>query len=78
MSASMGVILFNKWILAYSGFHFPVTLTLWHMLLCSSIAFLLVRVFKVIPDEIMTSAYCLQCIGSNIVTYAYSRKVNVT
>lgn len=25
------VILYNKWILAYYGFPYPITLTMWHM-----------------------------------------------
>lgn len=29
MSISISVILFNKWLLAYSGFPFPISLTLW-------------------------------------------------
>jgi hypothetical protein len=38
-----GVILYNKWILTVWGFHFPITLTLWHMAFCSIVAFVLVR-----------------------------------
>lgn len=29
------VILFNKWILSVYGFHYPILLTMWHMLFCS-------------------------------------------
>ena len=47
MSISITVILFNKWLLAYAGFPFPISLTLWHMFFCSSVGFLCVRVFKV-------------------------------
>ena len=43
----MGVILFNKWILAYSGFKYPIALTLWHMVFCTTVATVLMRVFKV-------------------------------
>ena len=43
----MGVILFNKWILAYSGFKYPIALTLWHMVFCTTVATILMRVFKV-------------------------------
>ena len=38
-----GVILYNKWILTVWGFHFPITLTMWHMAFCSVVAFVLVR-----------------------------------
>uniref|UniRef100_A0A7S0X8P8 Sugar phosphate transporter domain-containing protein n=1 Tax=Mantoniella antarctica TaxID=81844 RepID=A0A7S0X8P8_9CHLO len=47
MSISMGVILFNKYILAYSGFKYPIALTLWHMVFCTSIATTMVRVLGV-------------------------------
>ena len=38
MSVSMAVIMFNKWLLAFYGFPYPLTLTMWHMIFCSSIA----------------------------------------
>ena len=53
MSNSIAVILANKWLLAYSGFPFPITLTLWHMFICSSIGFLCVRVFKLVKSHNM-------------------------
>lgn len=56
MSNSIAVILANKWLLAYSGFPFPVTLTLWHMSICSTIGFLCVRVFKVVKSHNMPSS----------------------
>lgn len=46
MTVSISVILFNKWLLAFAGFPFPITLTLWHMIVCSIAGFLCVRVFK--------------------------------
>ncbi|MEW5304883.1 MAG: hypothetical protein WDW36_007461 [Sanguina aurantia] len=39
---SAAVIMVNKYVLAYSGFPFPVSLTLIHMLFCSSVATLLI------------------------------------
>ena len=45
---SAGVILYNKYVLAFFGFPFPVALTMIHMAFCSFMAFLLVRVFKVV------------------------------
>lgn len=42
ISLSASVILFNKFILAYGGFPFPITLTLWHMLFSSSLAAVIV------------------------------------
>ena len=47
MSISITVILFNKWLLAFAGFPYPISLTLWHMFFCSTVGFLCVRVFKV-------------------------------
>eukprot|EP01025_Chloroclados_australasicus_P016288 TRINITY_DN18110_c0_g1_i6.p2 TRINITY_DN18110_c0_g1~~TRINITY_DN18110_c0_g1_i6.p2 ORF type:complete len:380 (+),score=37.25 TRINITY_DN18110_c0_g1_i6:102-1142(+) len=51
----MGVILFNKWLLAFSGFPFPISLTLWHMTFCSVVGFLSVRVFKVVEHFNMSN-----------------------
>ena len=47
MTVSIGVILFNKWLLAFAGFPFPITLTLWHMIFCSAAGFICIRVLKV-------------------------------
>lgn len=52
MSISIGMILFNKWLLAYAGFPYPISLTLWHMFFCSTVGFLCVRVFKVSPPRL--------------------------
>lgn len=54
MTISMAVIMFNKWILAYGGFGYPVALTMWHMVFCTSVVTVLVRVFKVTPRLKMT------------------------
>jgi hypothetical protein len=43
MSLSVLVIVFNKWLLAYSGFPFPLALTAWHMVACSAFGVLAVR-----------------------------------
>ena len=37
------VILYNKYILAYYGFPFPIALTMWHMTFSGVLAFILVR-----------------------------------
>lgn len=55
MSISISVILFNKWLLAFSGFPYPIALTSWHMLFCSTVGFLCVRVFKVVKSHNMTA-----------------------
>ncbi|QDZ20302.1 solute carrier protein [Chloropicon primus] len=56
MSISITVILFNKWLLAYAGFPFPISLTLWHMFFCSTVGFLCVRVFKFVPSHNLSMA----------------------
>lgn len=55
MGISIAVILFNKWLLAYSGFPFPIALTLWHMFFCSCVGVLAVRVLKVVKSHNMSS-----------------------
>lgn len=54
MSISIAVILFNKWLLAYSGFPYPLTLTMWHMVFCSTVGFLCVRVFRAVKSHNMS------------------------
>lgn len=44
---SGAVIMFNKYILAFSGFPYPITLTMWHMFFCASLAIGLVKSGKV-------------------------------
>lgn len=59
MIISISVILFNKWLLAYSGFPYPLALTLWHMTFCSTVGLLCVRVFRVVKSHSMsTRDYC--------------------
>ncbi|KAJ9506998.1 hypothetical protein QJQ45_030354 [Haematococcus lacustris] len=59
MAISIAVILFNKWLLAYSGFPFPIALTVWHMLFCSCIGFIAVRILKVVKSHNMSAReYC--------------------
>lgn len=51
MAISISVILFNKWLLAYSGFPFPIALTVWHMLFCSCVGVVAVRVLRVVKSQ---------------------------
>ena len=55
MSISISVILFNKWLLAFSGFPYPITLTMWHMLFCSTVGFLCVRVGRFVKPHNMSA-----------------------
>ena len=59
MSISMGVILFNKYILAYSGFKYPIALTLWHMVFCTSIATTMVHILNPTPYTLHPTPYTL-------------------
>lgn len=43
IALSAAVILINKYVLAVSGFPFPIALTLTHMGFCSSLAFVLIK-----------------------------------
>jgi len=54
ISLSAGVILYNKYILTRFGFPFPVTLTMMHMAFCSVLAFVIVRVLKLVKGVNMT------------------------
>lgn len=48
-----------QWVLAYSGFPFPIALTLWHMTFCSAVGFLAVRVLKLVKSHNMSvREYC--------------------
>ena len=51
IALSASVILFNKYILAFGGFPFPITLTLWHMFFSSSVASILVFTGRVPSTE---------------------------
>lgn len=72
MSISISVILFNKWLLAFSGFPYPITLTSWHMLFCSVIAFMCVRVFKVAKSHNMAPRVYMRRVLPIGVLYALS------
>lgn len=51
IALSATVIMFNKYLLTYAGFQFPITLTMWHMLFCSVAAAAVVRLGYVAPSE---------------------------
>mmetsp|Transcript_19680 Transcript_19680/g.63969 ORF Transcript_19680/g.63969 Transcript_19680/m.63969 type:complete len:344 (+) Transcript_19680:168-1199(+) len=51
ISLSAGVILFNKWILSYMPFPYPLALTLMHMGFCSTLAFILIKVLRVVKPS---------------------------
>eukprot|EP00898_Chlorokybus_atmophyticus_P005224 jgi/Chlat1/5702/Chrsp38S00429 len=53
---SAAVILYNKWVLYFYAFPFPLALTLFHMAFCSVLAFVAVRVLGIVkPLQSMTA-----------------------
>ncbi|BAT86208.1 hypothetical protein LR48_Vigan03g274000 [Vigna angularis] len=64
ITLSSGVILYNKWVLStlYFNFPFPITLTMIHMAFSGGLAFLLVRVFKVVSPIKMTFNIYATCV----------------
>ena len=57
ISLSGTVILYNKWILAYYGFPYPISLTMWHMAFSSVLAVLCVRLGYVPAVNMTTETY---------------------
>jgi hypothetical protein len=62
IALSASVILFNKYILAFGGFPFPISLTVWHMLFSSSIASTLVWTGRVPSTEGMDARKCASAV----------------
>lgn len=54
---SAAVILFNKYILSTMGFHYPISLTMIHMLFCSALAGLLIATGVVKAITMPTDTY---------------------
>ncbi len=54
---SSTVILYNKWVLAFYGFGYPIALTMWHMFFCSVLAFALVKSGYVEPIGLSRETY---------------------
>ncbi|KAK2364824.1 hypothetical protein P8452_67710 [Trifolium repens] len=64
ISLSSGVILYNKWVLStlYFNFPFPITLTMIHMAFSGGVAFVLIRVLKVVAPIKMTFHIYITCV----------------
>lgn len=64
ISLSSGVILYNKWVLStkHFNFPFPITLTMIHMGFSGAVAFILVRVLKVVTPVKMTFEIYATCV----------------
>ncbi|XP_057439161.1 probable sugar phosphate/phosphate translocator At3g17430 [Lotus japonicus] len=64
ISLSSGVILYNKWVLStlYFNFPFPITLTMIHMAFSGAVAFVLIRVLKVVSPIKMTLHIYATCV----------------
>lgn len=57
IALSATVILYNKYILTWGQFGYPVALTLWHMLFCSTLAFVIVKLGYVQPINMSAETY---------------------
>ncbi|KAI5083411.1 hypothetical protein GOP47_0003154 [Adiantum capillus-veneris] len=64
ISLSSGVILYNKWVLSTKHFNFPypITLTMIHMVFSGAVAFILVRILKVVAPVKMTFEIYATCV----------------
>ena len=62
VSLSGAVIMYNKWILVFYDFPFPVTLTMWHMGFSSVLAAICVKTGWVPAEKKMTSEIVLTAI----------------
>jgi hypothetical protein len=51
------VILYNKWLLTWGNFPYPVALTLWHMGFCSTLAFVIIKLGFVQPVDMGAEMY---------------------
>jgi len=49
--------MYNKWVLSFSGFPYPVALTLWHMFFCSALAFGVVKMGYVETINMSSETY---------------------
>ena len=54
---SATVIMYNKWVLSFSGFPYPVALTLWHMFFCSALAFGVIKLGYVESINMSSETY---------------------
>lgn len=54
---SAAVILYNKWVLAFYGFPYPVALTMWHMFFCAALAWVIIRLGYVEPVKMSAATY---------------------
>ncbi|KAL1561409.1 putative sugar phosphate/phosphate translocator [Salvia divinorum] len=64
ITLSSGVIMYNKWVLSpkYFNFPLPITLTMIHMGFSGFVAFVLIRVFKVVSPVKMTFEIYATCV----------------
>ena len=70
VSLSGATIMYNKWILVFYNFPFPVTLTMWHMGFSAVLATICVKAGWVPAEKKMTSAIYLQAVLPVAVLFA--------
>ena len=70
VSLSGAVIMYNKWILVFYNFPFPVTLTMWHMGFSAVLATVCVKAGWVPAEKNMTSEVYLHAVLPVAVLFA--------
>ena len=70
VSLSGATIMYNKWILVFYNFPFPVTLTMWHMGFSALLATICVKAGWVPAEKKMTSEIYLQAVLPVAVLFA--------
>ena len=70
VSLSGATIMYNKWILVFYNFPFPVTLTMWHMGFSAVLATICVKAGWVPAEKKMTSEIYLQAVLPVAVLFA--------
>lgn len=62
MSSSGAVVLHNKWLMTVFHFEYPATMTMMHMSFSFCIAFLVCKVFKLVPLPVITTQHWFRAI----------------
>lgn len=70
VSLSGAVIMYNKWILVFYNFPFPVTLTMWHMGFSAVLATVCVKAGWIPAEKKMTSEVYLRAVLPVAVLFA--------
>eukprot|EP00937_MAST-01D_sp_MAST-1D-sp2_P008209 g8209.t1 len=58
-AVSIGLIMYNKWMLSYLGFHFPIALMVVHQSVCTVCSFVMIKIFRLATPPVVTNAQML-------------------